>query len=141
MDEDLIQQLNAAVSSESERCRKLKSQPKASLKVNGQTSQVNATSDTAKTLSDTVMAAIKEIKLEVESLRAEMKCPKTSDESRQRNRRVPRKSLCTSCQETGQSSCSHCFICGADNHFAAGCRKRSTKSSLNGQRLLKGDRQ
>ncbi|CAB4042891.1 Hypothetical predicted protein, partial [Paramuricea clavata] len=36
LDEDLIQQLNAAVSSESERCRKLKSQSKASLKVNGQ---------------------------------------------------------------------------------------------------------
>ncbi|CAB3986325.1 Hypothetical predicted protein [Paramuricea clavata] len=59
LDEDFIQQLNAAVSSESERCRKLKSQPKASLKVNGQTSLVSATSDTAKTLSDTVMAAIK----------------------------------------------------------------------------------
>ena len=78
MDEDLIQQLNTAVSSESERCRKLKSQPKASLKVNGQTSQVSATSDTAKTSSDTVIAAIKVIKLEVESLRAEMKGPKIS---------------------------------------------------------------
>ena len=90
MDEDLIQQLNTTVSSEIERCRKLKPQPKTSLKVSGQTSQVSATSNTAKTSSDAVMAAIKEIKLEVESLRAEMKGPKTSDESRQRNRRVPR---------------------------------------------------
>lgn len=137
MDEDLIQQLNAAVSSESERSRKLKSQPKTNVKLSGQASQVSA----AKEDSEKVMAAIKEIRSEVESLRTEMKDSKTNDDARQRNRRVQRKSLCASCQESGQNSCIHCFICGADNHFAAGCRKRSTKPSLNGQRLLRRDRQ
>ena len=137
MDEDLFQQLNAAVSSESERSRKLKSQPKANTKVNGQTSQVSASKDN----SDTVMAAIKEIKAEVESLRAEIQDPKPSDDTKQRNRKMRRKPLCASCQESGQNSCIHCFICGPDNHFAAGCRQRPNKTPLNGQRRLKRDRQ
>ena len=141
MDEDLIQQLNAAVSSESERSRKLKSQPKSNSKTSGQTSQVNAANGNTQPPPDAVMAAIKEIKSEVESLRAKMKEPKTSVETKQQNQRAPRKPLCVSCQESGQTSCTHCFICGADNHFAAGCRKRPTKASLNGRRLLKGGRQ
>ena len=136
LDEDLIQ-LNAAVSSESERSRKLKSQPKTNVKLSGQTLQVSATKDN----SEKVMAAIKEIRSEVESLHTEIKEPKTNDGARQRNRRVQRKPLCASCQESGQNSCIHCIICGADNHFAAGCRKRSAKPSLNGQSLLRRDHQ
>ena len=63
------------------------------------------------------MAAIKEIRSEVESRRTEIKEPKTNDDARQRNRRVQRKPLCASCQESGQKNCIHCFNCGADNHF------------------------
>ena len=137
LDEDLIQQLSSAVSSESERSRKLNSQPKTNVNLFGQTSQVSAMNDN----SEKVMAAIKEIRLEVESLRTEMKEPKTNNDARQRNQRVQRKPLCTSCQESGQNSCTHCFICGADNHFAAGYRKRPAKPSLNEQRLLRRDRQ
>ena len=137
LDEDLIQQLNSAVSSESERSRKLNSQPKTNVKLFGQTSQVSAMNDN----SEKVMAAIKEIRLEVESLRTEMKEPKTNNDARQRNQRLQREPLCTSCQESGQNSCTHCFICGADSHFAAGCRKRPAKPSLNEQRLLRRDRQ
>ncbi len=91
MKEDLIQQLNAAVSSESERSRKLKSQPKSNSKTSGQTSQVNAANGNTQPPPDAVMAAIKEIKSEVESLQAEMKEPKTSVETEQQNQRAPRK--------------------------------------------------
>lgn len=94
MDEDLIQELDAVVSSERERSRKLKSQHKACVKLSGQTSQVSPAKDN----SDTVIAVIKVIKSEVESLCAEMTDSKTSNETRQRNRRVQRKPLRASCQ-------------------------------------------
>ena len=128
LDEDLMQLLNAAVSSESERSRKLKSQPNTNVKLSRQTSQVSGKKDN----SEKVMAAIKDIRTEVESLHTEIKEAKTNDGARQRNQRVPRKPLCTSRQQSRQNSCIHCYICGADNHFAAGCRNRSVKPSLNG---------
>ena len=59
MNEDLIPQINAAVSSESESSKKLKPEPKTNIKVSGQTSQVSASKDNW----NTVMAAIKKSRL------------------------------------------------------------------------------
>lgn len=142
IDEDLIYQLNVAVSSEDERGRKLKLQSKGNLKISGQTSQVSASNTKVKAAPDPVMAAINEIKSEMESLRAEMKSnkapppPPPREHQRPENKKTLRKPLCSSCQESGQDMCRHCFICGDDNHYAAGCRKRSNKTPLNGLRLL-----
>ena len=32
------------------------------------------------------------------------------------------KKVCPACQDTGSTSCNHCFICSSDNHFAIDCK-------------------
>lgn len=54
-----------------------------------------------------------------------------------------RKRRCFACQENKIDDCKHCYACGSDDHFLAGCRMRGARQSrpLNERGLLQRDQQ
>lgn len=54
-----------------------------------------------------------------------------------------RRRRCFSCQQNNIGDCRHCYACGSNEHFLAGCRMRGARQShpLNGQGSLQRDQQ
>ncbi len=78
-----------------------------------------------------VKSQLKDINQETEQARLP-NLPAPVD-NRNQTRKTPPK--CLQCQTSGNDKCSHCFICGSDNHFAIGCRQNRGKNALNSRRL------
>lgn len=165
-DEELIHQLNVAVSSEEERIKKLKSQSKTKSPVVSHIGQespgspeepvgkVPAAAKDSK-LPHSTKTELQELKAEVEALKAEVKArsgatpqPDQGKGNRwssgrgQGSREVrPRPPKCSACLTKGDQWCNHCFKCGSSGHYAIGCRygESSGQRPLNGNRLLVRD--
>lgn len=160
-DEELIHQLNVAVSAEEERMKKLKNQSKGKSPTVSQVSQesleptkvppgkVPTPKEDAKS-TDTTKAELQELKAAVEALKTEVKARPGTDpqpeqgrgnrwsSSRGQGRREmrPRPPKCSKCLAKGEQWCNHCFKCGSDSHFVIGC----CYGELTGQRPLNGNR-
>lgn len=54
---------------------------------------------------------------------------------------------CFGCQQRGEKYCQHCYMCGTDDHFLAGCRRYQgqpdmvREAPLNGEQLPPRDRE
>ena len=167
-DEELIHQLNVAVSAEEERVKKLKGQSKVKSPVVSQIGELSsqapelpagqspASKKESKSPGGT-KTEIQELKAEVEALKAEVKAKSgTTPQSGQgrgsrwssgrgngsRNVHVrSRPPKCSACLTNNEQWCNHCFKCGSDSHYAIGCRhgEPSGQRPLNGNRLLQRD--
>jgi len=137
-DEDLIPQVNNAVSTEDERARKFRSQNRAK---SAQVSQVTQEKD--EKCQDKILETFEALKTEVAQVKShELKernqDPEQVDPShRMQDTGNQRKNVskCSQCQASGNPRCFHCYICGSDNHYAVGCRQNQTRSALNFKRL------
>ena len=164
-DEDLIHQMNVAVSSEEERLRKLKSQTKTKPAYVTQIGQEAESPEVPSSKVPTVKkdpnqpnrekTELQELKAEVEALKTEVKSRSEANAQPvrqggnswsygrgwERREARPRPSKCQSCFEKGEERCNHCFKCGSDSHYAIGCRQGQSpgQRSLNERRLLVRD--
>jgi hypothetical protein len=143
-DEELILQVNNAVSTENERVRKLRNQNRP------KSAQVSQVAEKAES-QDKILKTLEALKVEVAQVKSQLKdinqeteqarlpnSPAPVDTRNQRRNTPPK---CLQCQTSGNDKCSHCFICGSDNHFAIGCRQNRGKNTLNSRRLpLRGQK-
>jgi hypothetical protein len=143
-DEELILQVNNAVSTENERVRKLRNQNRP------KSAQVAQVAEKAES-QDKILKTLEALKVEVAQVKSQLKdinqeteqarlpnSPAPVDTRNQRRNTPPK---CLQCQTSGNDKCSHCFICGSDNHFAIGCRQNRGKNTLNSRRLpLRGQK-
>ncbi|CAB3993872.1 Hypothetical predicted protein [Paramuricea clavata] len=143
-DEELILQVNNAVSTENERVRKLRNQNRP------KPAQVSQVAEKAES-QDKILKTLEALKVEVAQVKSQLKdinqeteqarlpnSPAPVDTRNQRRNMPPK---CLQCQTSGNDKCSHCFICGSDNHFAIGCRQNRGKNALNYRRLpLRGQK-
>ena len=125
-DEQLIREMNLAMSSENERANKINSRKSTRKPALVNSIATNATPSLAKESKhekeDKVLATLNAIKADVDNLKAAF--AKQEQNSTKQNKRE-RKS-CQQCASQGTGSqCSHCFICGSGEHFARGCRQRN----------------
>ena len=166
-DEELIHQLNVAVSAEEERVKKLKGQSKVKSPVVSQIGELPSPSPELAAAQPPApkkdpkspggtKTEIQELKAEVEALKADVKArsgttPQSGQgrgsrwssgrgDGRREGRSRPPK--CSACLAKGEQWCNHCFKCGSDSHYAVGCRRgeSSGQRPLNGNRLLLRDR-
>ena len=74
--------------------------------------------------------ALEALRLDVASLKGSIKsgndCQNNAREAGNDARRRPKQPACVSCQEQGKNDCYHCYICGSNEHYARGCKKRSS---------------
>ena len=151
-DEELIHQLNTAVAAEGERDRKLKALPRSKHVCNVNTQVESSTVQKPKrdppAPNDHSMAsAIDSLRAELAALRSEMNTQnrnnstKPEDSAKSQNERGSTKARpkCSTCKENNVAYCSHCYKCGSDNHFAAGCRQSQPRQQLNDNRLSPRD--
>ena len=135
-DAELINELNIAVTEESERNLKLGLGPKGKVKV----TQVQSNNDEKSAVKELV-AEIKALKGEMATLKEEEKKNKEQYGAQGRNHAgVARRGRrgCTKCQTEGcRDSCRHCWTCGDGGHLSYICNK----TQGNFPRLLSRDRQ
>ena len=149
-DEELIKQTSDAVSEETERASKLSvSSRRQQVKVGcttcdcnhhdgkeqskGHSSRTEPIQKIADGKQQSLINALEAIRLDVASLKSSMKSGNEkngNDANRTGNdtRRHPKKPVCASCQEQGKDDCYHCYVCGSSEHFARGCKKRSSEN-------------
>ena len=138
-DEELIRQVNNAVSTEDERARKLRSQNR------GKSAQVSRLAEERNDKGqDKILETLEALKIEVTQVKSQLKerCQETEQtslpqgvqlqETGNQRKNTPK---CSQCQATGNVRCSHCYICGSDNHYAVGCRQNQGRIALNSKRL------
>ena len=135
-DAELINELNVAVTEESERNLKLGLGQKGKAKVN----QVQSTADEKSSVKELV-AEIKALKGEMATLREEVKKNKGQGEAQGKNQAGVVKGKrrgCEKCRAEGcGDSCRHCWKCGGGGHLSYNCNK----AQGNFPRLLSRDRQ
>ena len=135
-DAELINELNVAVTEESERNLKLGLGQKGKAKVN----QVQSTADEKSSVKELV-AEIKALKGEMATLREEVKKNKGQGEAQGKNQAGVVKGKrrgCEKCRAEGcGDSCRHCWKCGDGGHLSYNCNK----AQGNFPRLLSRDRQ
>ena len=143
-DEVLMEQLNAAVATESE----IKIKRAAVGRQSAKLQEVEASTPPKPTSSDLLKSSIlKELKEDIQTfLKAEVNAAfgqqqQQSQPRRQYQPQPPQQQRprgCQACQSEGVgSSCQHCFKCGSRNHYARGCRAPRTSGNDNG--LQRGD--
>ena len=135
-DAELINELNIAVTEESERNLKLGLGPKGKVKV----TQVQSNHDEKSAVKELV-AEIKALKGEMATLKEEVKKNKEQYGAKGRNHAGVAgrgRRGCTKCQTEGcGDSCRHCWTCGDGRHLSYNCNK----THGNVPRLLSRDRQ
>ena len=164
--EELIHQLNIAVSAEEERTKKLKNQSKGKSPIVSRIGQespqpnkappckVPTPKEDPKSTGST-KSELQELKAAVEALMTEVKArsgttpqPEQGRGNRwssgrgQGRREVRlRPPKCSKCLAKGEQWCNHCFKCGSNSHYAIGCcyDELSGQRPLNGNRLLVRD--
>lgn len=135
-DAELINELNVAVTEESERNLKLGLGQRGKAKV----AQVQSTTDDKSPVKELV-AEVKALKGEMASLREEVKQNKGQGGAQRKNQDGAtrgRRRGCEKCQAEGcAESCRHCWKCGDGRHLSYNCNK----TQGNFPRLLSRDRQ
>ena len=139
-DEDLIYQMQQAVSAEAERKKKLGINSKKSVNEVSVTQKQEKTTDTRATeKSNRVLAAVEAMRGEVAALRSELQQVKDSQHD-MKNKQPARSTYnkgrrskpgmsssqrpsCEPCKASGkEESCDHCSICGSGEHYYRGCK-------------------
>lgn len=125
-DENLIREINLAMSIENERVNKFTSANKKVQKVQAASVSSAPVEKSEKmqpkqAKQDQILAALNELKADVDALKKGTQSP--AREVPQPKIRKPRQK-CKSCEENGAEKCDHCFFCGSADHFSYGCRKR-----------------
>ena len=149
-DEELISQLNVAVTEEAEPSKKLASNVKVRAKVTQfEQAQTKPSEKPSKAQEAEVLTEMRTLKAKVAVLEQEVK----ESQAKQKNPRPNRNSSkgpcfqgnkwgCPSCASSGLGdSCRHCWKCGSDSHFSFYCpdRERKSQNLGNGQCLLRRD--
>ena len=149
-DEELISQLNLAITEEAERSRKLAA---TSAKVKVKVSQVEQAKakqiEKSEKPQDEMIAEMKTLKAKVALLEREVKENQVPQKNLRSNWNAPKgprfqgnRKGCPACACAGVSdSCRHCWKCGSDPHVSFDCPKRNYKNKGNGQSLLGRDPQ
>ena len=135
-DEKLLLEMSTAACEEAERQAKFTPQKQVSPKISSFETASSEFSHKSKKerkqenyLAATVQllqASVATLTRAVNDLKANQKNDKTESPGSTDN--VPKtgptsnKKVCPECQDTGSTSCNHCFICSSDNHFAIGCK-------------------
>eukprot|EP00794_Sanderia_malayensis_P021210 gene21210-23294_t len=139
-DKVLIREINFAMTSEHERQGKL-APCKLILKTNSPASvsavtaveekpTMDGKSQQDKAKQDTLTASIEALRSDFVQLKQSFN--PGDAEPQQCQARPP--SACESCKKANTAEkCDHCFVCGSDEHFARGWKKRSTRSENRGQ--------
>ena len=158
-DEELLKQVNTAVSAENERARKMRSQNRGKPAQVTQVTEGDCVSQKESPIKpsgnksqDELLKALEAIKVEVAEVKSKLKdMNQESEEARgkksrqekpddRRNQYRKTQPKCSKCQVNQEDRCSHCFLCGSENHYAIGCRQNRGNSALNSNRLLPRDR-
>ena len=140
-DEELIKGVGDAMSEETERLNKLTlSSWKRAAKVNscmydkdGQESKASKNVQSGeKGKSDTLMMTLEAVKTDIANIKSSMAANNNQGFANDAKQRP----ACPKCKSQGNGKCTHCYICGSDEHYARGCKQRSG----NGRGLLQRDR-
>lgn len=128
-DEELIQEMSTLAMREEEMHKKNKS---VDVKVIETTSTESKEKKEAK--EGLFMAEIKQLRAEIASLKETVE--RTPSSSNTTHMSHPRQhntgGQCKACKNTDRT-CTHCWICGSEEHFKAGCKKsRSTRKDTSG---------
>ena len=145
-DEDLIQQMQHAVSAEIDRKKKL-----GLVTTQKRVNKVSAKDEKfPKSKTDPLIAAIDALKTEVGTLKSEARKLKASKQAgqmhsgnvnRKRATSMSHPAACQACKDKGNATnCSHCFSCGRSNHHGRDCRAKEGHKLANSQRLVLRDK-
>ena len=126
-DENLIREVNLAMSSENERMSKLGAKKKISKPINVNLGVENSAKQAGvepKGKQDKILAAIEALQADVNLLKQSQNKPRAQTNQPSNQTNYGRKSVCQTCISEGkEKQCQHCFICGSEEHFARGCKK------------------
>ena len=126
-DENLIREVNLAMSSENERMSKLGAKKKISKPINVNLGVENSAKQAGvepKGKQDKILAAIEALQADVNLLKQSQNKPRAQTNQPSNQTNYGRKSACQTCISEGkEKQCQHCFICGSEEHFARGCKK------------------
>ena len=161
-DEELMHQITTTITAEEERITKLSN---TSLSMSSKFSQVNAVSHPSESANekrvtkgkskgndqhtDKLLAAIESVQSDVATLKKHIDSAEFSQiqgrsgyKSKQKPaNKVPRAKVrgCPACTNNGQvDTCSHCYYCGSEEHFAAGCHQKVGKKCFTNPGNLPG---
>ena len=145
-DEDFIQQMQHAVSAETERKKKL-----GLITTQKKVNEMSAKDEKfEKSKTDPLIAAIDALKTEVGTLKSEVRKLKASKQAgkmhsgnlnRKRATGKSHPAAWQACKNKGNAiNCSHCFLCGGSNHYAHKCRAKEGDKLGNPQRLVLRDK-
>ena len=138
-DEELIKGVSDAMSEETERSNMLTlPSRKQAAKVNSCIHNKNEQESKAqenvqredKNKQDTLMMTLEAVQADIANMKSSM--PANNYQGNQRNDANKPKPACPKCKSQGNKNCTHCYICGSDEHYARGCKQRSG----NGRGLL-----
>lgn len=138
-DEELIHQMGIAVSAETERGKRLPNlaqKQSKTAKVQGIESTPVGKIQPEKAQKNDVAQAVQALSQQMAALTAEVAQLKAHNNPKYPDRQQSRGNHCQQCLEKNNPKCSHCFLCGSEEHFARGCKK--SKSQGNGRRLQQG---
>ena len=147
-DEELISQLNVAITEEAEQSKKLASNVKVKAKVTQvEQAQPKPSEKPQKAQEAEMLNEMRALKAKVAVLEQEVKESQVKQKNSRPNRNSSKGSRfqgnrrgCSSCASSGiGDSCRHCWKCGSDAHFSFNCPERKSQNSGNGQCLLRRD--
>ena len=135
-EDGLIQDLNTIVAREKERKGRLNKARVNMTEVEPPPVPVDQGSQ-SKFKEGKLWTELQELRAEINAIRQGTQATKSSSESDQ-----PKKAFKMGCEQCRQndngSTCSHCWVCGSDEHFKAGCKQR--RKPGNGQGSRRGGR-
>ena len=159
-DEELMEQINVAVSEESERRGKLGASNYKNLRVNvleadgekvepggqRQSQKAGTKKEPKPDRPDRLMVTLEAVQSDIAVLKEALGSQNAPERERARYTYPydnQRRRLCEACQRANQYFCDHCFRCGSSDHFARGCRRgvAGTTHQGNGRRLQPRDRE
>ena len=134
-DETLMREINIAMTAENERLAKLGARKRVTKpsQIAVAATEVStgkpAAQETKKGKQDVLIASLQEVRADVASLKQAMTTTRAENESGlKRPTRPP--STCDACVSNDtRDKCTHCFVCGSDEHFARGCKKRKQRGN------------
>ena len=139
-DEELIHQMGKAVSAETERGKRLPNlaqKQSKTAKVQGIESTSVEKMHTEKAAKNDFTQAVQALSQQMAALTAEVSQLKAQNNIKNPARQQQtRRNRCQQCQEKNNPRCSHCFLCGSEEHLARGCKK--SKKQGNELRLQQG---
>lgn len=141
LDEELIEAVNLAMSAEEERNAKFARGYKVKTNKVNVIEGVNSTAskNTESKHENEILATLKAMQTELTSLRSDVETFRKNEVSKNYQKERKPKG-CDTCQAKGEGEgCSHCYICGGENHLARHCKMKAKKQG-NANRLPPRDR-